>query len=96
MLLLKLQTSLCPRNTGMISSIAAPSAIPVELSRIVAAAVQIHEAALSVEKEEDQFVASRRLQGPLLVATTSLDQEQDQFLQHRHHTVMMIVGCAGG
>ena len=74
------------RNTGMISSVEAPSADPAEQPRIAVAAVlthksasQIHEGPPSVEEGEDQFVATRRLQCPLLVATPSLDQEQDQF-----------------
>ncbi len=74
-----------PHNTGMISSVEAPSADPAEQPRIVVTAVQthksasqIHEAPPSVEEEEEQFVATRRLQCPLLVATPSRDQEQDQ------------------
>jgi hypothetical protein len=79
------------RNTGMISSVQAPNADPAEQPRIIAAAVRIHESAVlnhesapSVEEEEDLFVATRRLQDPLLVATPSLDQEQgsrDSILQ---------------
>jgi hypothetical protein len=74
-----------PRNISMISSVEAPSANPAEQPRIVVAAVrthksasQIHEAPPSVEEEEDQFIATRRLQCPLLVATPSRDQEQNQ------------------
>ena len=72
----------------MISSVEAPSADPAEQPRIVVAAVRTHKSALkiheallappSVEEEEEQFVATRRLQCPLLVATPSRDQEQDQ------------------
>ncbi len=69
----------------MISSVEAPSADPAEKPPIDVAAVlthksasQIHEDPPSVEEEEDQFVATRRLQYPLLVATPSRDQEQDQ------------------
>ncbi len=75
----------------MISSVQAPNADPAEQPRIIAAAVRIHESAVlnhesapSVEEEEDLFVATRRLQDPLLVATPSLDQEQgsrDSILQ---------------
>jgi hypothetical protein len=60
------------------------SADPAEQPRIFAAAVRIHasvvlnhESAPSVEEEEDQFIATCRLQGSQLVATPSLDQEQD-------------------
>ena len=74
-----------PRNTGMISSVEAPSADPAEQPRIVAAAVRIresavlnHESAPSVEEKENRLVATRRLQESLLVATPSLDQEQDR------------------
>ncbi len=69
----------------MISSVEAPSAGPAEQPRIVSAAVRIHESAVlnheaapSVEEEEYRFVATRRLQGPLLVAKPSLYQEQDR------------------
>jgi hypothetical protein len=73
------------RNAGMISSVEAPSADPAEQLRIFVVAVRIHESAVgnhesapSVEEEEDRFVTTLRLQGPLLVATPSLDQEQDR------------------
>ncbi len=46
--------------------------------RIHESAVLSRESAPSVEEEEDQFVGTRRLHGPLLVATPSLDQEQDR------------------
>ena len=74
-----------PLNTGMISSVEAPSADPAEQPRIIAAAVRIHESAVlnhesapSVEERENRFVATRRLQDQLLVATPALDQEQDR------------------
>ena len=57
-----------PRNTGMISSVEAPSADPAEQHRIVAAAVRVRESAVlnhesvpSIEEEENRFVATRRL-----------------------------------
>ncbi len=69
----------------MISSVEASSADPAGQPRIVAAAVRIdesvvlnHESAPSVEEEDDHFVATCRLQGSQLVATPSLDQEQDR------------------
>jgi hypothetical protein len=69
----------------MISNGEAPSPDPAEQPQVVAAAVRIHESAVlnhesapSGEEEEDRFVATDRLQGPLLVATPAPDQEQTQ------------------